>query len=187
MEEEDFTVDVAHDGEESVSRAQTADYGVIVLDIMLPRKDGFEVLHELRAARVTTPVLMLTARGALEDKVRGLHEGGDDYLTKPFAFAELLARVRALARRGRDSAPQPLRVADLVLNPLTRIVTRGGKPIDLSPREYELLEHFLRNAGRTLTRTEIAEQVWGYHHDFGTNVIDVYMNYLRRKVDSKST
>lgn len=184
LQEEGFAVDVAHDGEEGASLACAGGYDVIVLDIMLPRKDGFEVLRELRAAHVATPVLMLTARGALEDKVRGLNEGGDDYLTKLFAFAELLARVWALTRRGRESVPQLLSVADLILNPLTRTVTRGGKPIDLSPREYELLEYFLRNVGRTLTRTEIAEQIWGYHHDFGTNVIDVYVNYLRRKVDS---
>jgi DNA-binding response OmpR family regulator len=159
-------------------------HDVIVLDVMLPGKPGFQVLRELRQAKVTTPVLLLTARDAVEDKVQGLDAGADDYLTKPFAFAELLARVRALLRRGRAAQPPMLQVADLTLDPATRTAKRGGEAIPLTNREFALLEYFLRNPGRVLTRTMIAEHVWDYSFDAGTNVIDVYVNYLRKKIDA---
>jgi DNA-binding response OmpR family regulator len=151
---------------------------------MLPKKPGFQVLRELRQAKVATPVLMLTARDTVEDKVQGLDAGADDYLTKPFVFAELLARVRALLRRRAEARAPRLQVADLVLDPATRSVTRGGQPITLTNREFALLEYFMRNAGRVLTRTAITEHVWDYDFDSGTNVIDVYVNYLRKKIDA---
>src|SRR5262249_48078145 len=153
---------------------------LLVLDVMLPKRDGLSVLRELRARRRRVPVLLLTARATLPDKLAGLDGGADDYLTKPFEVAELLARVRALLRRG-SSAPAVLAVADLRLDPATRQVTRAGHPIELTAREYALLEFFLRNAGRVLSRAVIAQHVWGVSFDTFTNVIDVYVNYLRRK------
>jgi DNA-binding response OmpR family regulator len=152
---------------------------------MLPRRDGFAVLKTLREHRMQTPVLMLTARDGVTDRVSGLDLGADDYLTKPFAFEELLARVRALLRRGANQRAPVLRVADLTLDPATREVLRGGRRITLTAREYALLEYFLRNAGRVLTRPMIAEHVWGYDFDSETNIIDVYVGYLRRKLDTE--
>jgi DNA-binding response OmpR family regulator len=175
---------VVHDGETGLARAVTGDYDLLILDVMLPERDGFSVLRELRARRRQLPVLLLTARAALTDKVAGLDGGADDYLTKPFEVAELLARVRALLRRGAPS-PAVLAVADLRLDPATRAVTRAGRPIELTAREYALLEYFLRNAGRVLSRALIAQHVWGVSFDTFTNVIDVYVNYLRRKVDAE--
>src|SRR5262249_50744974 len=157
---------------------------LVILDVMLPGRDGFAVLRALRAAGRGVPVLLLTARGAVTDRVAGLDLGADDYLTKPFAVAELLARVRALLRRGTPAAPI-LAAADLTLDPATREVKRGGRPIELTPREYALLEFFLRNKGRVLGRALIAQHVWGVAFDTFTNVIDVYVNYLRRKIDAE--
>jgi heavy metal response regulator len=184
LTEEGYAVDVAHDGEAGLFMGLDRLHDVIVLDVMLPGKPGFQVLRELRQAKVITPVLLLTARDAVEDKVQGLDAGADDYLTKPFAFAELLARVRALLRRGKAAQAATLQVADLTLDPAARTVKRGGETIPLTNREFALLEYFLRNPGRVLTRTMIAEHVWDYSFDAGTNVIDVYVNYLRKKVDA---
>src|SRR5574337_1549858 len=183
LEEEGYAVDLAPDGEMGLAMGLDRLHDVIVLDVMLPGKPGFQVVRELRQAKVATPVLLLTARDAVEDKVQGLDAGADDYLTKPFAFAELLARVRALLRRGTAGQAPVLQVADLVLDPATRTVRRGGEPIPLTNREFALLEYFLRNPGRVLARTTIAEHVWDYSFDPGTNVIDVYVNYLRKKID----
>ena len=183
LEAEHYTVDVVHDGDTGLARALSEPYDLVILDLMLPGRDGLAVLRELRREGRTSPVLLLTARSATEDKVAGLDLGADDYLTKPFDFAELVARVRALLRRGSAAAPPVLAVADLSLDPATRRVTRGGRAIDLTPREYALLEFLLRNAGRVLSRAVIAQHVWGISFDTFTNVIDVYVNYLRRKID----
>jgi len=184
LTEEGYAVDVAHEGETGLAMGMDRLHDVIVLDVMLPLKPGFQVLRELRQAKVTTPVLLLTARDAVEDKVQGLDAGADDYLTKPFAFAELLARVRALLRRGKGVQAAVLQAADLVLDPAARTVKRGGEAIPLTNREFALLEYLLRNPGRVLTRTMISEHVWDYSFDAGTNVIDVYVNYLRKKIDA---
>src|SRR5574341_1341102 len=182
--EEGYAVDVAPDGETGLAMGLDRPHDVIVLDVMLPGKSGVQVVRELRQAKVAAPVLLLTARDAVEDKVQGLDAGADDYLTKPFAFAELLARVRALLRRGTAARAPVLQVADLVMDPATRTVRRGGETISLTNREFALLEYFLRNPGRVLTRTMIAEHVWDYSFDSATNVIDVSVNYLRRKIDA---
>ncbi len=184
LTEEGYAVDVASDGDTGLAMGLDRLHDVIVLDVMLPGKPGFQVVRELRQQRVDTPVLLLTAREAVEDKVQGLDAGADDYLTKPFAFAELLARVRALLRRGTAARTPALQFADLVLDPATRTLKRGGEAIPLTNREFALLEYFLRNPGRVLTRTMIAEHVWDYSFDPGTNVIDVYVNYLRKKIDT---
>ena len=184
LEEEGHNVDLAYDGEEALSLAVDGSYDVIVLDILLPKVDGVEVCRSLRRARVDVPVLMLTALDSVEDRVRGLDAGADDYLPKPFAFQELLARIRALGRRRVDPrGPDRLQVADLVLDLRRRRAERGGKVIELSPREFALLEFLMRNAGRVLTRTQILDHVWGYDFAPDSNLVDVYIAYLRRKVD----
>ena len=182
--EEGHAVDVAPDGETGLAMGLDRPHDVIVVDVMLPGKSGVQVVRDLRQAKVATPVLLLTARDAVEDKVQGLDAGADDYLTKPFAFAELLARVRALLRRGATTQVPLIQVADLTLDPARRTVKRGGEPIPLTNREFALLEYFMRNPGRVLTRTMITEHVWDYSFDSATNVIDVYVNYLRRKIDA---
>jgi heavy metal response regulator len=184
LEEEGYAVDVAADGEEGLGLALMRVHDLIVLDIRLPKMDGLRVLQALRHDSVTTPVLLLTVRATIEDKVLGLDAGADDYLTKPFAFQELVARVRALLRRRTEAEPTVLRLGDLRLDPARRTVTRGDEKIDLTPREFALLDYFMRNPGRVLTRTMIAEHVWDYSFDTSTNVIDVYVNYLRKKVDA---
>jgi heavy metal response regulator len=184
LQEEGYAVDAAGDGETGLAMALDRLHDVVVLDVMLPKKSGLQVVREMRRAAVTSPVLLLTARDAVEDKVQGLDSGADDYLTKPFAFAELLARVRALLRRGAEARLPQLQVADLVLDPATRTVRRGGESIALTNREFALLEYLMRNPGRVLTRTMIAERVWDYSFDSATNVIDVYVNYLRKKIDA---
>ena len=184
LEEEHYTVDASHDGIEGLTMAETGSYDVIILDVMLPGKDGFEITRELRSERTTTPILMLTAKIATEDKVAGLDSGADDYLTKPFAFAELLARVRSLLRRGTQEKTTHLTAADLELDTVTHRAHRGGKAIELTAKEYALLEFLLRNKDRVLSRTIIAEHIWDYHFDTGTNLIDVYINHLRNKVDT---
>jgi DNA-binding response OmpR family regulator len=184
LEEEGHTVEVTGDGLSALDRVLDAPaYDLIVLDVMLPRLDGFSVLKKLREHRVPASVLLLTARDSVSDKVTGLDLGADDYLTKPFAFDEFLARVRALLRRGQAPAPPVLRVADLTLDPARREVRRNGRAVALTTREYALLEYFMRNAGRVLTRPMIAEHVWGLDFDAESNIIDVYIGYLRRKID----
>jgi len=184
LEEEGYVVDLTHDGESGLELALEQVHDLIVLDVHLPKKNGLRLLQELRAEKVNTAVLLLTVRAAIEDKVLGLDSGADDYLTKPFAFQELLARIRALLRRRAEGEGAILRVADLTLDPGRRLVLRGDQPIELTAREYSLLEYFMRNPGRVLTRTMIAERVWGYDFDPTTNVIDVYVNYLRKKIDA---
>lgn len=184
LEAENHKVENAYDGETGEKMAFSKEYDVIVLDIMLPKKNGIEVLKALRGSGKTTPVLILTAKGSLEDKVEGLDEGADDYLVKPFAFAEFIARIRSLGRRGGGEKPTTLRVADLELDPITRKARRGGKDIDLTNREYALLEYFVRNVNRVLTRTVISEHIWEYNFDTGTNIVEVYVNKLRNKIDS---
>ncbi|MGI4790478.1 MAG: response regulator transcription factor [Janthinobacterium lividum] len=185
LTETGYTVDVALDGAEGLHLAQAADFGLIVLDRMLPQMNGLDLCRTLRNIGDETPILMITARDALEDKVLGLDSGADDYLTKPFSIDELLARVRALLRRhtgGKTAAI--LSVEDLTLDTLTRRARRGEAEFELSSREYALLDYLMRNAHRPVTRAMIAEHVWGFDFDSGSNVIDVYVSYLRRKIDS---
>ncbi|HOI95388.1 MAG TPA: response regulator transcription factor [Syntrophobacter fumaroxidans] len=184
LEEEGYAVDVALDGEVGLQMAMDRVHDLIILDIQLPRLSGMELLRSLRAKRIATPVLLLTVRAAIEDKVLGLDAGADDYLTKPFSFRELVARVRALLRRRAESSQTELRVADLTLDPVRHTVSRGSERIELTAKEFALLDYFMRNPDRVLTRTMIAEHVWDYDFDSMTNVIDVYVNYLRRKIDS---
>jgi len=183
LEGEGFQIDLAADGEEGVALAKANSYDLILMDVMLPKLDGLGAIRELRAANIATPVLCLTAKDTVEDIVAGLDSGSDDYLTKPFAFAELLARVRALVRRGSQERGAEITYADLRLDPVAHRVWRSGQEIDLTAKEYALLEYFMRNAEKTLTRNMIAEHVWDYTFDSFTNIIDVYVNYLRKKVD----
>src|SRR5215472_564177 len=184
LEEEGHAVELAGDGAEAIERvADGSPWDLVVLDVMLPKRDGFSVLKTLREDGLTAPVLMLTARDAVGDRVTGLDLGADDYLTKPFAFEEFLARVRALLRRRHEGRAPLLTIDDLTVDPATRRVTRGVRRIDLTARQYALLEYFLRNAGRVLSRQMIAQHVWGLAFDAESNVIDVYVGYLRRKID----
>ena len=185
LEEETYAVDVANDGEEGFHLADMNQYDLIILDLMLPKMDGLEVLTRLRDKKVSTPILLLTAKDAVDDKVTGLNKGADDYLTKPFAFSELLARIRSLLRRGQAETQTELKVGDLVLDMVSHKVSRNGEEIELTGKEYSLLEYFMRNEGKVLTRTMIAEHVWDYNFDTFTNVIDVYVNHLRKKIDKK--
>ncbi len=185
LEEETYAVDVAYDGEEGFHLADMNQYDMIILDLMLPKMDGLEVLTRLRDKKVSTPILLLTAKDAVEDKVTGLNKGADDYLTKPFAFSELLARIRSLLRRGQAETQTELKVGDLYLDMVSHKVSRNGEEIELTGKEYSLLEYFMRNEGKVLTRTMIAEHVWDYNFDTFTNVIDVYVNHLRKKIDKK--
>jgi two-component system copper resistance phosphate regulon response regulator CusR len=182
LREAGYNVDVVYDGESGVSLAVTGEYDCIILDYRLPKLNGLEVCREIRRNKVNTPILMLTVVDSVEMKVQCLDAGADDYLTKPFSFSELLARIRALTRRSR-SGSSIIQVEDLILNPSSRTVTRGGKKIYLTPREYDLLYFLLVNQGRVVTRMEIAENVWGINFDRGTNYVDVYINYLRKKID----
>lgn len=184
LEEEGYVVDVARDGDAGLRMALDGVHDLIVLDIQLPGKNGIEVLKEIRRARIATPVLLLTVRATIEDKVLGLDTGADDYLTKPFAFQELVARVRALLRRRAEAKGAVVEVADLRLDSVRREVFRGDTKVELTAKEFALLQYFMRNPGRVLTRTMIAEHVWDYDFDPATNVIDVYVNYLRKKIDS---
>lgn len=183
LKEEGHAVDVSYDGEDGGFLAEVNDYDLIILDLMLPKKNGLQVCKEIRERGVITPVLMLTARDSVEDKVRGLDAGADDYLAKPFAFEELLARVRALLRRQSETKTPTLKVADLELDPMSRQVTRSGKRIRLTTKEYALLEYLMRNPRKVLSRTLIGEHVWDMNFDPESNVIDVYVSHLRAKVD----
>lgn len=183
FEEEHFAVDVAYDGEEGWYLSEVSDYDAIILDIMLPKMDGLSLCRKLRSRQKDTPIILLTAKDRVEDKVTGLNLGADDYLVKPFAFAELLARVRALLRRKGSSFVSQLQVGDLVLDPVSHRVSRGGKLIDLTAKEYALLEFLMRHAGEVVTRTQIIEHVWDQHFDSDTNVVGVYITYLRQKID----
>ncbi|MCU1460870.1 MAG: DNA-binding response regulator [Acidimicrobiales bacterium] len=183
LEEEGYAVDVAHDGPEAVWLGTENTYDAIVLDVMLPGFDGFEVCQRLRQANRWAPVILLTARGEVDDRVRGLDAGADDYLVKPFSFAELGARLRAVTRRGQAARPAVLAVGDLKLNPATRRAWRGDDELSLSPKEFALLELFLRHPGEVLTRTRLLEHVWDFAYDGLSNVVDQYVGYLRRKID----
>ncbi len=184
LEEEGYAVDVAFDGEEGLRMALDQVHDLILLDISLPKMDGLKVLSKIRQEKVNTPVLLLTVRATIEDKVLGLDTGADDYLTKPFAFQELLARIRALLRRHTEGEPAILQISDLTLDPARRLVSRGGEKVELTAKEFALLELFMRNPGRVLTRTMMIENIWNYDFDTMTNIIDVYVNYLRKKIDS---
>ena len=185
LTEERHAADVAYTGDDGLSLALSGSYDLIILDLMLPGVDGMEICRELRAEEVPTPILMLTARGEVEDRVAGLNVGADDYLTKPFAMSELLARVNALLRR-RDRVPDMshvLQVGDLTLDLLRREARRGSRPIELTPKEFSLLEYLMRNQGIVLTRTQIIDHVWRYDLDAVSNVVDIYIHYLRDKID----
>jgi len=183
LEEEGYAVDVAQSGDEAVWAGTENVYDAILLDVMLPDLDGLEVCRRLRTANRWAPVMMLTARDAVPDRVAGLDAGADDYLTKPFSFSELLARLRALMRRGPAERPAVLRVDDLSLDPATRVVTRDAVPIELTPKEFALLEYLLRHPGEVLSRSRLIEHVWDFAYDGDSNVVDVYVRYLREKVD----
>src|SRR3954454_955830 len=184
LREAGFAVERAGDGRTGLDRAATGAYDAAIVDVMLPQMDGLAVIDALRARGVRTPVLILSAKRTVDDRVRGLQAGGDDYLTKPFDFAELLARVQALIRRATGaSEPTRLRVGDLTLDLLTRKVQRGAQPIELRPREFALLEYLLRNAGRVVSKTSILSHVWGYNFDPNTNVVDVLVSRLRDRID----
>ena len=183
LTEQSFIVDVAADGPSALARALDTRPDLVILDVMLPGIDGFVVCTELRRTNLDVPILMLSARGVVDDRVRGLESGADDYLTKPFNFSELVARVRALLRRRRPSELVVLAVDDVTLDPVTRLVHRAGRKIDLTQKEFALLEYFMRHSGEVLTRAMIAERVWDFTWDRLTNVIDVYVNHLRRKLE----
>ena len=184
LEEQRWVVDLVADGESGERAASSGAYDVVILDMRLPGKNGIDVLHSLRSRGFERPVLVLTAQDAVDAKVSTLRSGADDYVTKPFAFEELLARVEALARRPRAMASPKLRVADLELDQNAREVRRGGEQIDLTPKEYAVLEYLMRHAGRVMSRTLITEYAWGYHFDPGTNIVDVVINHLRKKIDA---
>lgn len=182
LEAEGYAVDVASDGSSGEHKALNGQYDLLILDVLLPKKNGFEILSTIRQDGFKTPVLMLTARSATEDIIRGLDKGADDYLTKPFSFDELLARVRSLLRRGQQGKTV-LRFSDIELDTVSRRAARKGKRIDLTTREYALLEFLMRNSGRVITRNQLAKEVWGLDFDPGTNIVDVYINHLRKKID----
>ena len=183
LQAEGYEVDVAADGKLGEKKAQSEMFDLILLDVLLPKKNGFEILQSLRKDKIKTPIIMLTARGTTEDIVSGLDLGADDYLTKPFAFSELLARVRSHLRRGSQNKTV-LRLADLQLDTVSHKASRGSTHIELTTREYALLEFFLRNPGALLSRSQLAKEIWGFSFDPGTNIVDVYVNHLRKKIDS---
>jgi heavy metal response regulator len=184
LKEEGYAVDAAYDGEQGLFLAKTNEYDLILLDLMLPKLDGYSLFKELKKEKVVSPVIMLTAKDAVKDRVAGLDLGADDYITKPFAFEELLARIRAALRKKEGKLSATLKVEDLVLDLKTHKASRAGKEIVLTSKEYTLLEYLMRNAGTVVTRTMISEHVWDINFDTFTNVIDVYINYLRNKIDT---
>jgi two-component system OmpR family response regulator len=183
LEREGMAVDVVDQGEDALWRAEAVEYDAIVLDLMLPGIDGLEVCGRLRAAGVWSPILMLTARDGVKDRVAGLDRGADDYLTKPFSYAELLARLRALARRGRPERPAELRVGDLRLDPATRQTWRGESEVELSAKEFAVLETFMRRQGEVLSRFQLLEHAWDYEYENRSNIVDSYVRFLREKID----
>jgi len=183
LERESYAVDIANNGEDAVWLGTENDYDAVVLDVMIPAPDGFEVCRRLRAAGRWAPIVLLTARDSVDDRVTGLDAGADDYLAKPFSFAELYARLRALTRRGSRERPVVLEVGDLTLDPAAHTVSRAGVPIEISPKEFALLEMFMRHAGEVVSRTQILEHVWDFAYDGTSNVVDVYVRYLREKID----
>lgn len=185
LAEHAYAVDAAYDGEEGLLLAEMNPYDVIVLDISLPKMDGFEVVKSLRKKKIATPVLFLTAKQDVEDRVKGLDLGADDYLCKPFAFSELLARIRAIKRRRREGVESSLTAGDLVLDPLSRRVTRGGRAIELRPKEFAILQYFMENQGRVVTRTMIMESIWDYSFASASNVVDVHVKRLREKINEE--
>ncbi len=185
LEAQGFVVDVSHDGDEGFTVATTRPYDVIVLDIMLPGRDGLSILRGLRERKMPVPVILLTARGELNERLEGLNLGADDYLTKPFFIEELIARLHVVTRRASGVSQSILAVADLTINLLTREVTRGERRIELTAREFELLEHLARSPGRVLTRPQICERVWNYDFDPGTNLVEVYIQRLRKKLEAE--
>jgi DNA-binding response OmpR family regulator len=185
LEAEGYEVETAADGKSGEKLARTEAYDLILLDVLLPKKDGFEILRDLRKDEIRTTILMLTARSTTEDIVGGLDQGADDYLTKPFAFTELLARIRSLMRRG--TVKTKLKYIDLTLDTIAHKASRSGKSIELTAREYALVEYFMRNRGKLISRQELAKEIWGYNFDPGTNVVDVYVNHLRNKIDTDFT
>jgi len=184
LEEDGFAVDTAFDGEEGLFLAQSEDYDLILLDVMLPKMDGIELCRRLRSQNFKTPVLMLTAKSQVEDKVAGLDSGADDYLTKPFAFLELRSRIQALLRRSRHEASPLLTLGDLELDPIRHKIVRAGRPVDLTPKEFAVLEFLLRHNNEVVTRTMITEHVWDYNFEGMSNVVDVFMAAIRRKIDA---
>ncbi|MDE1890685.1 MAG: response regulator [Planctomycetota bacterium] len=184
LEENHSAVDVSHDGEEGLFMLNTNEYDLVILDILLPKKNGLEILQEARKNGKNMPILLLTAKDAVEEKARGLDFGADDYVVKPFSFIELMARIRALFRRGKVNYQTQLTVGDLVLDVVAHRLYRNGQPIDITNKEFALLEFFMRNINTVLTRTQIAEHVWDYNFDSLTNIIDVFVNRLRNKIDN---
>jgi len=180
--EESYAVDTAGDGEDALYKFEINEYDLIILDLMIPKIDGLTVCRRIREVNTSIPVLILTAKDATEDKIKGLDAGADDYVTKPFSFAELSARVRALLRRGKKADPAILTIDNLSLDPATRIAKRGNRTISLTAREYALLEYFMRNPNRVLTKTELLEHVWDYNYDGLSNVLETYVKYLRKKL-----
>ena len=185
LKRENFTAEIAYDGEKAIDKTIVNQYDLIILDIMIPKKDGLEVLSELREWKDTTPVLILTARDNLEDKVKALNMGADDYLTKPFAFEELIARIKTIFRRGVREHSNILKNGDLVLNTVDYTAERSNEKIELTSKEYALLEYLMRNRGNILSRSQIEEHVWGYMSGNNTNIVDVYIRFLRKKIDEQ--
>jgi len=183
LKEEGYIVDTARNGKEGKDYIDAFEYDCIILDLMIPIIDGLTLLKEIRAKKVTTPVLILTAKDSIKDRVIGLDTGADDYLMKPFSFDELFARIRAILRRQKEKRDMVLSIDDLKLNTITREVTRGDKVIELTSKEYSLLEYFLRNKNRVLTKSQIAENLWNFDFDYSSNIVEVYIRYLRRKID----
>ncbi len=184
LEMEQHTVDTAYDGEEGLEKAELNSYDIIILDIMIPKINGIEVCKKLRENKVETPIIMLTAKDTVDDRIKGLDAGADDYLIKPFAFGELVARIRALLRREKTVKTTRLQIDDLILDPATHEIYRGDKEIQLSSKEYKLLDYMMRRPNHVCTRTMIGEHIWGYNFTDDSNVIDVYISYLRKKIDT---